>query len=144
MQMGDCNAPSTFQWLMTAIFHPFIGKFVHVYLDDIFIFSNSIEEHEDHLDKVFNTLRQAELYLSPKKVDLYSAHMDCLGHIINDNGIHADTDKMRIIREWCTPRTYKDVQRFLGLVQYLAHFMPDVSAYTTPLSAATRNNRQFI
>ena len=42
MQMGDCNAPSTFQWLMTAIFRDFLGKFVHVYLDDIFIYSQNI------------------------------------------------------------------------------------------------------
>ena len=42
MQMGDCNAPSTFQWLMTAIFRDFLGRFVHIYLDDIFIYSQSI------------------------------------------------------------------------------------------------------
>ena len=49
IQMGDCNAPSTFQWLMTATFRDYIGKFIHVYLDDIFIFSNSIEEHIEHI-----------------------------------------------------------------------------------------------
>ena len=49
IQMGDCNAPSTFQRLMTATFQDYIGKFIHVYLDDIFIFSNSIEEHIEHI-----------------------------------------------------------------------------------------------
>ena len=64
MQQGDCNAPSTFQRLMTAVFRDYIACFVHVYLDDIFIYSSSIEEHEKHLELVFNKLREAQLYLS--------------------------------------------------------------------------------
>jgi hypothetical protein len=51
MQIGDCNAPATFQRIMTMVFQEFIGRFVHVYLDDIFIYSNSIEKHEMHLAK---------------------------------------------------------------------------------------------
>ena len=52
--------------------------------------------------------------------------------------MHADADKMQRIREWRCPRTFNDVQHFLGLVQYLAHYMPDISAYTTPLSGCVR------
>ena len=52
MQMGDYNAPSTFQWLMTAIFRDFLGRFVHLYLDNIFIYSQSIQEHIEHIMKV--------------------------------------------------------------------------------------------
>jgi hypothetical protein len=51
--MGDCNAPSTFQRLVTAIFCDIIGCYVHVYLDDMFVFSNTIKEHEEHLGEVF-------------------------------------------------------------------------------------------
>ena len=143
MQQGDCNAPATFQRLMTTIFREYIGKFVHVYLDDIFVFSESIAEHEKHLELVFDKLRKAQLFLEESKLDLYSKRMDCLGHIIDDRGIHADTDKMLRIREWRTPRNKHDVQRFLGLVQYLAHFMPDVTAYTGPLAAIQRNGHPF-
>jgi RNase H-like domain found in reverse transcriptase/Reverse transcriptase (RNA-dependent DNA polymerase) len=146
MQQGDCNAPSTFQRMMTAIFRVYIGKFVYVYIDDIFIYSYSIEEHEEHLGLVFAKLREAHLFLTSNrdKIDLYSPRMECLGHIIDDKGIHADSDKMSRIREWRRPRSFEEVQRFLGLVQYLAHYMPDISAYTTPLSGCTRNNRPFI
>jgi len=143
MQQGDCNAPATFQRLMTIIFRDFIGKFVHVYLDDIFVFSDSIEDHEKHLGLVFDKLRKAQLYLEESKLDLYSKRMDCLGHIIDDRGIHADSDKMARVREWRTPRNKHDVQRFLGLVQYLAHFMPDVTAYTGPLAAIQKNGHPF-
>jgi hypothetical protein len=67
MQMGDCNAPSTFQRLMTHVFHEYIGRSVHVYMDDIFIFSSSIEEHEKHIGNVFQKLREQKLYLSHKE-----------------------------------------------------------------------------
>src|ERR1700721_101977 len=72
MQQGDCNTPATFQRLMMVIFQEFIGRFVHVYLDDIFLYSNLIEEHEKHPELVFNKLRKVQLYLEESKFDLYS------------------------------------------------------------------------
>ena len=138
VQQGDCNAPATFQRLMTRIFRIFIGKFVYVYLDDIFIFSYTVEEHESHLKQVFDVLRAQSLYLSASKVDLYSNSMDCLGHRIDDRGLHADSDKMKSVRNWPRPRDYNDVQRFLGMINYLSQFMPDVSAFTSPLSGMSR------
>ena len=121
-----------------CIFRRVIGKYVYVYLDDIFIFSYSIEEHEDHLKSVFDILREQQLYLSAKKVDLYSAQMDCLGHWIDREGLHADADKMKSVRDWPIPRDYHDVQRFLGMINYLSQFMPDISAFTSPLSSMSR------
>ena len=134
LQMGDCNGPSTFQRLMSRIFIRQIGRFVAVFLDDIFIFSMSIEEHEEHLKIVFELLRKNHLFLSRDKIDLYSAKLDCLGHIIDDEGIHVDMDKMRTIRNWPTPKNYNDIQRFVGLVNYVAQFMPDITSYTSPLT----------
>ena len=69
--------------------------------------------------------------------------MDCLGYRINDQGLHADADKMGHICKWRTPKNLKEVQRFLSLIQYLAHFMPDVTAYTGPLSAICRIRQPF-
>ncbi len=102
MQQGDCNAPATFQCLMTTIFRDFLGRFVHVYLDDISVYSDSIQDHGQHLRLVLNKLREAKLYMSRAKCDLYSKQMDCLGHIVDDQGLHADADKMSQIREWRT------------------------------------------
>ena len=97
MQQGDCNAPSMFQQLMMVVFRDYITQFVHVYLDDIFIYSSSVEEHKAHLVIVFNRLREAQLYSSRAKVDLYLTKMDCLGHLITDASIHADADRMQKI-----------------------------------------------
>ena len=143
MQMGDCNAPSTFQQLMTAIFQEFLRRFVHVYLDNIFIYSQSIREHIEHIMKVLQQLKESQFYLSKSKLDLFSDKTDCLGHVIDDNGIHAKLDKMWWIREWRVPQNYNEVQKFLGLVQYLALYMPDIMAYTTPLSGSAQNNQTF-
>ena len=105
MQMGDCNAPSTFQQLMTTIFQEFLRRFVHVYLDDIFIYSRSIREHIDieHIMKVLQQLKESQFYLSKSKLDLFSDKTDCLEHVIDNNGIHAKLDKMWQIREWRIP-----------------------------------------
>ena len=69
--------------------------------------------------------------------------MDCLRHLIDDQGLHTDADKMACIHSWHLPQNLKDTQRFLGLVQYLAHFMPNVTAYTGPLSVIYRNRQPF-
>ena len=85
--MGDCNAPSTFQQLMTATFQDYIRRFIHIYLDDIFIFSNSLEKHIEHIILALLWLREAHFFLSKSKVDLFSNNVDCLGHVIDDKGI---------------------------------------------------------
>ena len=121
-----------------------MGKFVYAYLDDIFIFSDTVKEHQKHIQSVINRLCDSRMVLNPKKCDFFSQKMDCLGHIIDDQGIYADTSKMEQIQSWRTPRSYHDVQRFLGLVQYIQHFMPNVSIFTTPLSAITRNGHEFM
>jgi hypothetical protein len=97
LQQGDCNGPSTFQRLMTVIFCTEIGLFVHVYLDNIFIFSATLEDHERHLAVVFQRLRDVVFYLSAKKFDVYSTRMDCLGCLIDKDSLHADTDKMTLV-----------------------------------------------
>ena len=92
---------------------------------------------------VLQHLREAHFFLSKSKVDLFSNNVGCLGHVIDDKGIHAESDKMQRIREWRAPQNYNEVQKFVGLVQYLAQFMPDIMAYTTPLSGSAHNNRAF-
>ena len=84
MQQGNCNAPTTFLRLMTAIFRDVIGVFVYAYLDDLFVFSNMLEDHEKHLEYIFQTLQKNHLFLEKEKCDLYSTSMECLGHLVDD------------------------------------------------------------
>jgi len=110
MQQGDCNVPATFLWLVTAIFRDVIGIFIYAYLDDLFIFSNMLEEHEKQLEYMFQKLCHNHLFLEREKCDLYSKSMDCLGHLVDDCSLHTDADKMACVCDWHMPRNHKDVQ----------------------------------
>ena len=95
MQQGDCNALLTFQRLMTSVFHDFIVRFIHVYLDNMFVYSSTIKEQENHLSRVFNKLWEVQLYLSQDKVNLHSERMDC--HIITHAGIHENAKNTGLV-----------------------------------------------
>jgi hypothetical protein len=126
------------------IFRDFIGIFLHVYLDDLFVYSESIDEHERHLGRVFEKIREHKFYLREEKCELYAETVDCLGHKIDKRGLHADSDKMSKIRDWRVPRNFNEVQRFVGLVQYLAQFLPDITAFTSPLTGMCQSGQPFV
>ena len=119
MQQGDCNAPSTFQIVLMWVFHERIGLDVHVWFDDIFIGTNTIQEHNECLLWVYECLKEEKLYISCKKFDPYTAVLNILGCRIDSNGIHADTDKLEKIRSWCVLTDHLEVLCFLGLIEYL-------------------------
>jgi hypothetical protein len=89
-------------------------------------------------------LYDAELYISPKKFKPYAIRFNCLGHYHDKHGLQASTDKLEIICKWPTPSSYHNMQRFLGLVEYISRFLPNVSVYTMPLSGMCSNGLPFI
>ena len=84
----------TFSVEQPITLHDCISQFAHVYMNDIFIYSHSIAEHKEHLRIIFQQLQDSHLFLSKSKVDLYSKKVEYLSHIIDNQGIHADADKM--------------------------------------------------
>jgi len=118
---------------MTQALLPLIGKICHVYMDDIIIWSNIVEEHEENIQKVLEALQVAHLYCSPKKTDLFALEITFLGHIISTKGIYADPDKIQCILEWPVPTSTTEVHGFLGLVRYLALFIPHLATHTAIL-----------
>jgi len=99
-----------------------------------------VQEHQKHLGLV---LREHKLYLREEKCELFMAKVNCLGHMIDEKGLHTDANKMAKICDWNRPCKFEDVQRFLGLVQYLAHFLPDITSYTGPLASMMMNGTPF-
>ena len=110
MLFGLSNAPRTFMCLMTHIFRPYIGKFVVVYFDDILIYSKREDEHLEHLEKVFETLRREKLYTQLKKCIFFTNHVSFLRYIITSTGIHADPRKIEAIQSWPILRSISDIE----------------------------------
>ncbi|PAA81942.1 hypothetical protein BOX15_Mlig034239g2, partial [Macrostomum lignano] len=143
MPFGVTNGPATFSRIMQTVLHPLAWKICLVYLDDILVFSNTVEDHLARLSEIFQRLRNANLKLNPKKCELLSSEVSFLGHRVSADGIGTDPEKVRAIREWPTPCTVKDVQAFLDTVGYYRRFIQDFSHTAEPLTELTRSTSPF-
>src|SRR5882762_5530367 len=115
---------------MTAALRELLGKICHIYLDDIIIWSDNVEQHTEHIWLILATLCRAKLYCNPKKCHFYLLEMDFLGHHISMHGIEANTSKVDKILNWPVPQTVTDICSFLGLVRYIAWYLPKLADYT--------------
>jgi hypothetical protein len=122
---------------VTAALREYIGKFCHVYLDDIIIWSENVEEHDAHIRKVMDALKAHSLYCNPRKTKLFRYEVDFLGHHISARGIEADPKKVERIVHWPQPKSATNVRAFLGLVRYLSSFLPKLADHTTVLEHLT-------
>ena len=118
MPFGLCNAPEMFQRLMNTVFTTEINKFILAYLDDILIFSESIEEHWEHLCTALERLRKARLYGIIHKCDFLKTRVDYLGYEVSEQGVHASPEKFKAVVNWPRPQSVHDVRSFLGLASY--------------------------
>jgi hypothetical protein len=137
MPMGLKNAPAIHQRRVTSALRPWIGKICHIYLDDIVIWSNTLEEHCRNVTTILAALRAAQLYCNPRKTHLFQMEIDFLGHHISMRGIEADSKKTDRIVNWPRPQNSKDVRRFCGLVRYVSHFLPHITDHTRVLTELT-------
>ena len=135
MPFGLTNAPATFQTLMNSILRPYIDKFVLVYLDDILIYSNSLEEHLQHLRLVFETLRKHKLYARPVKCVFNQPTVEFCGHLVGQGVVRLLDAKVKAIQEWPQPRNVQEVRQFYGLVNYYRRFIRHFSIIAAPLSS---------
>ena len=107
------TGPAIFQRAMDKLLAGLIGVSVCVYLDDIIIYSENMDDHERHLQCVFDRLRDAGLRLKPTKCFFGLKQVKLLGYILNGDGIHTDPDKVQAIREMSPPKNVHDVRRYL-------------------------------
>jgi hypothetical protein len=109
---GLVNAPSTFQTLINSILRPYIDKIVLVYLDDILIYSNTAEEHREHLRLVLEALRENKLYARPSKCIFDQPEAEFCGHVVEGRIIKVLDKKVKIIRDWPIPTNVHEVRQF--------------------------------
>ena len=98
---------------MNSVFNKYLDKFFLVFLDDIIIYSKDEEEHEEHLRRTLQLLREHKLYAKSRKCDFYKDWIHYLGHIISYEGISVDPEKREAIMNWPTPRNVIDVRYFM-------------------------------
>ena len=115
MPFGLTNTPTTFMDLMNMMFHEYLDCFVIVSIDDILIFSKSMEEHEEHLRIVFQILREKKLYAKFKKCEFWLDQVVFLGHVIFEAEISVDPSKVEAVVNWARPTNVSKVRSFLGL-----------------------------
>jgi len=138
MPFGLCNAPSTFQRLMNSIFRDVIDKFLIVYIDDILIYSHSLEEHIRHIRFVLNRLREHQLQAHPAKSLFIQTLIDFLGFKLGpDSTLLMNDGKVKKVTDWPVPTNAKQVQRFLGLCNWFRRFIPHFGTTASPLYKCT-------
>ncbi|SJL13410.1 uncharacterized protein ARMOST_16853 [Armillaria ostoyae] len=138
MFFGLTNSPATFQWMMNDIFKDLIatGK-VTIYLDDILIFSKTLEEHWKITCRVLELLRKHKLFLKAKKCEFEVLETEYLGVIISEGSIRMDPVKLAGIAEWPVQTKKKELQSFLGFANFYRRFIKGYSDIVRPMTCLT-------
>jgi hypothetical protein len=134
MPFGLKNAPGTFQAVMNRVLGPYLDDFCMVYLDDILIYSKTLEEHIAHLWKILTLLRKHQFYCKRSKCLFLQPEVPYLGFLITADGLKVDPSKIAAIREWPTPTCVSELRSFMGLVQFFDNFIPHFADVSFPLT----------
>ena len=143
MPFGLCNAPATFERLMERVLGQLQWQICLCYIDDILIFSRTVVQHLEHLRTVFLRLRKAKLKLKPKKCHFFQRQVSFLGHIVSEDGVSMDPQKVLKIKDCPAPQDVHEVRSILGLFSYYRRFIPHFSETARPIIKLTEKNRQF-
>ena len=133
---GLSQAPAYFQRLIHEVLKGI--TFAFGYLDDILIFSPDNKTHLEHLEVVFQRLREADLKLKASKCNFFKKHIQYLGHLVSGEGIEPLPEKLEAVRKMPPPTTPKEVRQFLGLVGYYRKFVPKFADIARPLTNLTK------
>ena len=142
LPFGLTNAPASFQRLMNHV----VGhlSFVIAYLDDLLVFSKTIEEHEGHVRQVLQLLRENKLSAKASKTELFKEEITFLGHVVSSSGLRPDTAKLKAISDWPTPKCVKDVRSFLGLGNFYRRFCKNFAKVASPLTDLLKKDTPFV
>jgi hypothetical protein len=143
MSFGLTNAPAYFMYLMNKVFMEYLDKFVIVFIDDILIFSKTMEEHEEHLRLVLENLRSNKLYAKFSKCEFWLTEVAFLGDVISAGGVSVDSGKVKDVLNWMLPTTASEIRSFLGLAGYYRQYIKDFSKIAKPMTKLLENNKAF-
>ncbi|SPC60765.1 uncharacterized protein UHOD_11147 [Ustilago sp. UG-2017b] len=142
MPFGLTNAPASFQHLMNDTFKDMLDRSLIIYLDDLLIYSSTLEQHQGHVSAVLARLRQAGLYAKAEKCQFSTSQTEFLGFVVSDQGVSMDPSKTEVITNWPVPKSVHDVQVFLGFCNFYRKFIPQYSRTAYPLTQLLRKEAQ--
>ncbi len=143
MPFGLSNAPSTFQFIMNDILKEYLNVFVVVYLDDILIFSETEVDHINHVKLVLDVLKKNDFTLAKNKCIWMKNEIEYLGHVIGNGEVKPNNEKIKIIESWKTPQNAKDVQKFIGFLNYYSKYIKNFAHTAKPLFSLLKKDRKF-
>ena len=147
MPFGLCNAPSTFQRLMQRMFGDQQGQSLLLYLDDIVVYSSSVEQHLQRLEMVLGRLQKEGLKAKLEKCAFFQQEVGYLGHVISSKGVATDPKKIDAVANWRRPSHLSELRSFLGFASYYRRFVNGFAKLAGPLHqlvadlAGTRSRR---
>ncbi|KAK3506487.1 hypothetical protein QTP70_002093 [Hemibagrus guttatus] len=138
MPFGLTNAPAVFQALINGVFQDLLGKWVIAYIDDILVYSTSMEEHVCHVREVLSRLQRHHLHVKPEKCEFHRTTVTFLGYVISRQGVEMDAVKVQVVTEWSSPTTVRELQHFLGFANFYRRFISNYSSVAGPLTSLLR------
>lgn len=138
MPFGLANAPATFQSFINEVLGDLVDTICIVYLDDILIYSQTEEEHTQHVLRVLERLEQHNLFVKLEKCAFDVSEVSFLGYVISPKGIHMEPSRVSAILGWPVPRSIRDIQVFLGFAGFYRRFIKGYSKITAPLTDLLR------
>ncbi|KAI2648698.1 Transposon Tf2-9 polyprotein [Labeo rohita] len=143
MPFGLSNSPGVFQALVNDVLRDMVDQFIYVYLDDILIFSSSLQEHVQHVRRVLQRLLENGLFVKAEKCDFHAQSVPFLGYIVSAEGMRMDPEKIKAVVDWPSPDSRKALQRFLGFANFYRRFIRNYSQLAAPLTALTSPRMAF-
>ena len=143
MPFGFTNAPDTFMSTMNSIFHNVLDESVVVFLDDILVYSKTLQDHAQHLQQTLQILRDHQFYGKLSKCEFCSNSIEFCEHIITPDGIAPDPKKIKSVTDWPVPTSISNVRSFLGFVYFYKRFIEQQASIAVHLTNLSRNNVPF-
>ncbi|KAK4327310.1 hypothetical protein Pmani_002251 [Petrolisthes manimaculis] len=133
LPFGIKTAPACFQRIVNSVLTGLVGNSVFVYLDDVIIYGKNLQSHVENLRKVLERLQEAKLTLKLEKCEFFKTEVDYLGHVVSAEGLKPQPSKVDAVRQMAQPETVKELQSFLGLINYYRKFIYKFSEVASPL-----------
>ena len=143
MPFGLRNSSITFSRVLGQVLQGLNWKNVLAYVDDILIFSKNFEEHLHHLSQVFGRLKNADLKLKPSKCQFAVKEVKYLGHVLTKDGVKVDEDKVKIVKNYPTPKNQTEVRQLIGLTNYYRKFVRNYAKICVPLNKLLQKESPF-